>query len=275
MILDSEVPNADPTELILQYRTYIFKLANRYRRVIEDYPSVDYDDLCQAGYMGILEAQKKYDPEKCSFMYLLFYLCRKQMRKIIGYNNQTGERPIVLASLDEPLNDETDDTLVDMIPDGKPETEEAYIEDEAKNESAKIVRDAVDRLKNERQRESVKLVYLNGLKQKDAAAIMGIPNQTVSLSLHKAIKNLYRDTQLRDLYYPDYRITLEKFNATWTSPVEAAVIWREEHYWNRLAKLEERIEKMQKMKAEALKKYPWLSEENPLFSDESPLFSDW
>ena len=69
MIMDKDIPTADPGELIIQYTPLIYKISDRYTDVLEKSGAVDLDDLLQAGRIAIYNAQGSYDPEKgASFM---------------------------------------------------------------------------------------------------------------------------------------------------------------------------------------------------------------
>ena len=153
------------------------------------------------------------------------------MLEQLGFRNKERNRPqLPLVYLDKPLHDETEDSLIDTIedPDILP-FDEPIIEDETRQETIAQVRAAIDRLKSDKQREVIRRVYLDGQERSAAAADMGM-NVSALYSLDRVGKNnLRRDYRLKKYAMPFFHVSITRFNTTWTSAVEAAVIWREQH----------------------------------------------
>ena len=232
MIADTEIRNADPAAVVEQYEPYLQKLANRYTPVLSRTGAVDMDDLIQVGRIAITDAQQKYNPDAGSFLNFLFYVARTAMRRTLGFNNQTGEPPAALVYLDEPLSDETDTTLGDTVadPDAVP-MDEPIIEDENRRETSEQIRAALDRMKSDKQRAAVSLVWIEGKTRQAAADEMNM-NQGAFYSLEKAGRStLRRDFRLRKHAeeMPFVHIGKARFNTTWTSATEYLAMWRLEH----------------------------------------------
>jgi len=89
-----------------------------YLPLVERRPGIDFDDLMQAGYIGLHMAAGEYDPEhgvKFS-TYATFYI-KREMRREAGINGRRD--PMDMAySLDAPLisGDERSKTLGDTLP---------------------------------------------------------------------------------------------------------------------------------------------------------------
>ena len=232
MILDEQVPTADPEALVAQYDAFIKKIAKRYIPVLSRTGAVDLDDLYQVGRCALLNAQTKYDPaEGYSFTTFVFNWIRSAMRRALGFSS-TGAPPMSLDYLDEPLTGEEDcDTSrLDMIPDPSIlPFNEPLIDEESRQETAEAVRAAVDRLKNAKQREIITRCWLKEQPKPEAAAEMGIKLKSLQMIDLEARHRLQRDKRLRQYVVPFFHVTRSRFNSTWTSAVEAAVIWREEH----------------------------------------------
>ena len=135
-----------------------------------------------------------------------------------------------LISLDEPLNEDSDETKLDFVPDTTPTAEERIIAQDDRQEVADAVHAAVDRLKNEKQREVVRRVWIDGQDRETAAAEMGTTYKALCSVDVNARTKLRLDDQLRQfaiLRYPFFRVGVRKFQNTFTSATERAVLWRE------------------------------------------------
>lgn len=240
MIAENDIPNADPSELIEQYKRFIFKLATRYQNILKQTGAVSLEDLHQVGFMAICEAQKTYEPGQGSFMNWLSWHARKAMRETIGINSNTGKAPPILSSLDAPLPgaDNEDTSLIDTIPDSNIlPFEETIIEDETKQETIKQIHDAVSRLKSATQREIVERVHFAGETKESAADAMGIKLTTFYEYERYAREKLRRDSELKQFVsgeIPFFHVGVARFNSTWISAVEKAVIWRDEHIFGNM-----------------------------------------
>lgn len=233
MIADSEITGADPAAVIEQYKRYVFKLAKRYISILERSGVVGLEDLHQAGFLAIMDAQKRYNPEQGKFINWLFFYIRKYMRDTVGINPNTGAAPARLVYLDEPLaDDEEDYTLLDTIadPDAVP-MDEPIIEKETRNETASQVRAALDRMKSDKQRTAVSLVWMEGKTREQAAEEMQMKQGAFYSLENYGRSTLRRDWQLRQFAQslPFVHVGLSKFNTTWTSATEYAALWRLEH----------------------------------------------
>ena len=231
-IRDELIPNADPAEITEQFAGWVKRIADRYTNLLEESGAVDMEDLIQAGYIGLLDAQKKYDPNAgSSFLHYSFRWIRNAMLEQLGFRNKDRNRPqLPLVYLDKPLNDDTEDSLIDTIedPDILP-FDEPIIEDETRQETITQVRAAVDRLKSEKQREVIRRVYLDGQERSSVAADMGLKLSALYSLDRVGRSKLRRDYRLKQYAMPFFHVSVRQFNNTWTSAVEAAVIWREEH----------------------------------------------
>lgn len=227
-ISDKEIPTADPEAVIEQYTPLLCKIAERYKPVLEKTGSVDVEDLIQAGRIAVYNAQKKYNPDGgASFLSYVFDWIRSAMRRTAGIRN--GKAPEILLSLDEPLSDDSDIVRGDTIPDTAPTAEETTIEQDARQETAEAVHAAIDRMKSDKQREVITRVWIDGQDRAAAADDMKMKIGALR-ALDKAGRStLRRDWQLKQFAMPMFSVSVSRFRTTWTSAVEAAVIWRDTH----------------------------------------------
>lgn len=201
--------------------------ACRYRWAAEQRNDIDIEDLQQAAFLGIMRANKVFDPEKASFGTYAGFYARKEIRSLLGIKH--GKIPPILQSLDEPLNDDTDDTRLDLLADETiPDPDEALIDADRRQ----TVRDAVNRLQED-QRAVVSLHFFEGKTYHQAADAMNIPRDRVAHIVANARRNLRRDRYLRALAEVNkktnymHHVGVTHFHSTMTSAVEDIVIWRE------------------------------------------------
>lgn len=188
--------------------------------------TVDLDDLLQAAFLGVRAAAFAFDPDRGAFAALLPFYVRRACRQTLGL-----DRPaLATTSLDAPLNDETDDTLEDLLAD---DSLPPMTEDIEREELCRDVRAAVERLEG-RQAAAVRGHWLEGLTLGQIAHDLGItPEGARQLEL-RAFERLRRDRVLRTIYKPPERHApqepgtgLNAFMNTGSSAVERAVLQRE------------------------------------------------
>ena len=201
--------------------------AGRYSWALEVRNDLDREDLQQAAFLGILQARNGYREDLGSFATFAGYYARNEIRALLGIRN--GKLPPVLESLDEPLNDETDDTRLDLLADETiPDPDAGLIEAERKQ----TVRDAVDRLQED-QRAVVSLHFFEGKTYQQAADEMNLTRDRVTTIFQNARRNLRRDRYLKALAEVNRRtpyllgVSVTRFNSTFTSAVEELVLLRE------------------------------------------------
>ena len=201
--------------------------AGRYSWVLETRNDLDREDLQQAAYLGILEARKAYKEERGGEVTLAGFYARNEIRALIGI--RCGGLPPAMESLDEPLNDETDDTRLDLLADESlPEIDAGLLEEEKRQ----TVRDAVERLKPD-QKAVVNMRFFQGMTYKETAAEMGVTPERAASIWDSARRNLSRDRYLKAVAEVNRRtpyllgVGVTRFNSTLTSAVEEIVMLRE------------------------------------------------
>ena len=231
-IPDKDIPTADPAEVIQQYSAWIQKVANKYTGIVNDSGVFDMEDLHQAGCMALLEAQKTFDPDGGrNFMSWSLLPIRNAMLDLMGYRDKARHiPPAPMIPLDRRIGDDSEDRLMDIIedPDLIP-IDEQICEKETREETKVEVRAAVDRLKSPEQREVIRRLYLDGQERDRIANDMGIEPKKVGSLDREARRKLRRDKRLCEYAMPFFKVGVNRFRSTWTSAVEAAVIWRDQH----------------------------------------------
>ena len=201
--------------------------AGRYSWILERRNDLDREDLQQAAFLGILKARKAYKEERGGEVTLAGFYARKEIRALLGIRN--GKLPPAMESLDEPLNDETDDTRLDLLADETiPDADAALLEEEKRQ----TVRDAVERLKPD-QKAVVKLRFFQGMTYKQAAAEMDVTPERAASIWDNARLHLSRDRYLKAVAEVNRStpyllgVGVTRFNSTFTSAVEELVLLRE------------------------------------------------
>lgn len=247
MIADVDIPGADPAAVIQQYEPFIQKIANRYITILHRSGAVGMDDLIQVGRIAVIDAQQRYKPENGSFTNWIFYYARSAMRRTLGFNTQTGAAPAAMVYLDEPTTDDESLTLADTIADpAAVPMDEPIIEEENRRETSEQVRAALDRMKSDKQRTAVSLVWMEGKTREQAAAEMEMKTHSFYALEKYGRSTLRRDYRLRQyvMKMPSFHVGLNRFNQTFTSAVEAEVIWRDEHFPDYISRKEAAAEEL-------------------------------
>ncbi|QTE68359.1 sigma-70 family RNA polymerase sigma factor [Clostridiales bacterium] len=235
MIADCNIPGADPTSVIEQYEPFLKTIAKKYTYVLNKSGAVGFDDLIQVGRIAIIDAQKRYEPDKGAFITFLAYRVRAAMQRTLGFNCK-GEAPKQLVYLDAPISDESEDTLGDTVADlAAPTVDENITESETKREISEQVREALNRMKSEKQREVITRIYIDGQERTAAAADMGMKYSPLCALERAGKRSLHRDEQLKQFVIgeiPFFTVGVMQFNCTWTSATEKTVIWRDKHIFH-------------------------------------------
>ena len=126
--------------------------------------AADFDDLIQAGHIGLLCAKATYKPDKGPWPSWAVIHMRNEMRAAIGLRGTKTRPERYAVSLDAPITEEGG-TLMDVLP-GAPVNLQEGIDRE---QLCQIVRESVAGLPDDLQRESVEMIDLGGLSV-DAAA---------------------------------------------------------------------------------------------------------
>lgn len=228
-IKDSDIPGADPAAVVAQYEPLVMKLAKRYISILATTGAIDMDDLMQAGRMAILQAQPRYDPAGgASFLSFVINPIRWALLRAIGYNAHTNTIPEPMIYLDAPITDKdgNETARIELIEDLNIQPfDEKVIEDE----NAQEIRAAVSRLRSKKQAEIIDRVYFRDQSRAAAAADMGISYNYLTEEERTAKRRLRHDQRLYEIAMPYFSVGIGAFKRRFTSAVEAAVIWREEH----------------------------------------------
>lgn len=199
-------------------------VARRYLRLCAMDRAAEYEDLVQAGHIGLWKAAETYqrDAGKSWSVWAGWYIAREMRRAL-----SSALRP-VCVSLDAPIGDEDGDTLHDLKADESiPDSDEALL----RAEVCRAVREAVERLPED-MGASVRAHRLEGVPCAALAEAAGVSADSIRKDIQKGLRLLRRDKELRALALDEQtnfysHKSARQFQSDWTSTVEAAVLWRE------------------------------------------------
>lgn len=216
-------------ELWEQVRRLVYLRARRVYAALGDDRIADLDDLMQAGFFGLLEAVKRFDPSSgLKFTSYLGTTLKTAFAEATGCRTEKQRRdPMRWAnSLDEPLDaeDSGSDTRGDLVADPVNQMEE--VDERLYREWQ---REAIARALNElpaEQAQTLRLRYFEGMTQGRIAALDGVSPQLIHQRERKALRTLSRNRELREMRR--YVDTRTNFFRGGHDPVTANVLWREE-----------------------------------------------
>jgi RNA polymerase sigma factor (sigma-70 family) len=214
-------------------------IAKKYTVVLERSNDCDFDDLMQAGFIGMHRAAGEYSPDKGAKFstYVIFHL-KREMRRALGILNRKRDPSLEALSLDTPLYDDERDenTLRDTLT--APESDDDPIErDELKN----AVRAAVGRIKNDTARRTIEAYHFEGINEAQQAETEGVSKARIGQRLFTGYRELYNDLELYrwavDYDYADFyrHKGITAFNSSFSSVVEDIVLQAEEQHRRRAA----------------------------------------
>lgn len=193
----------------------------------------DLDDLLQAGYLALVDAVSGYDPKPgAAFTSYLHFHIRNHFADVAGRRGAKRRPEVYAASLDEPLNDADGDTRADLIPNPAAEFADGVTEREAIRQDCAALMGEIEKLPDN-QREAIMLTGWDGLTLDAAACVMGVTRERVRQTAATASRKVRNTPTGRRIYierYPIRRVGLATYKVTFTSEVEAYLLWNEQRH---------------------------------------------
>jgi RNA polymerase primary sigma factor/RNA polymerase sporulation-specific sigma factor len=167
----------------------VYTMANRF--FINRTNSIDREDLEQEGFIGLIVAANKYKIDKdnpCKFITYSVFWIRQKMQRFLEQKNTNNE-----TSLNTPLNEDGDITLLDSITDSSRPYEN--IEDKIyKQQLRKKLEEAMIKYNTLKEREILKLRYgwdgSSCMSHEELGDIFNISRQVAGNSEKRALKRL-------------------------------------------------------------------------------------
>lgn len=211
------------TQLWLQVRRLVIRQALRVLRALGGERLADLDDLTQAGYLAMVSAVERFDPESgWKFTTYLTGALKTAFADCTGYRTVRGRSdPIRHAvSLDAPLSDEDEGTLSELVADPVDRMDEA---DERMYRG--WLHDTLEAILSdlpELEEQTIRQRYYEGLTLREIGERSGVDPETARQWENKAMRKLRNPKVLSRL---DLRTD---FYRRGSNPVESNVLWREE-----------------------------------------------
>lgn len=190
--------------------------------------AIDFDDLVQSGYLGLMHAKATYKPDKGSWATWAIYHMRHEMRAAIGIRGTKIRPERTAVSLDAPIT-EDGFTLLDTLVAEQADPQEGI----EREQLCSIVRNRVADLPDSLQREAIELIDLGELTYTAASEATGVSTGRISAARKRGIRMLRRDPMMRELAeaYGLWRSNYDKwglcsFQYSWTSKTEAEAFAR-------------------------------------------------
>ena len=209
--------------LWVQVRRLVMGKALRVIRAMGDTRLADLDDLTQAGYLAMVSAVERFDPESgWKFTTYLTGALKTAFADCTGYRTVRGRSdPIRHAvSLDAPLSDEDEGTPSELVADPVDRMDEA---DERMYRG--WLHDTLEAILSdlpELEEQTIRQRYYEGLTRREIGEKSGVCIETVRQWENKGLRALRKPKVLRRL---DLRTD---FYRRGSNPVESNVLWREE-----------------------------------------------
>ena len=180
--------------------------AKRITTVLEGGPgrSVEFEDLCQSGYLAMVAAVNTYDPAAGgSFSTWLMYHLKNTFAEATGSRTQKGARDPLnnYLSLNTPLTDDADsDDLMDVVADPAGlQWRESLEESMWRKQLQEAVGAALSTVP-EQYREILRLRYWEDMTLEDVGDLRGISKERVRQMENKGIRILRQPKTASQLY---------------------------------------------------------------------------
>lgn len=180
--------------------------AKRIMTVLEGCPErgVEFEDLCQSGYLAMVAAVDTYDPAAGgAFSTWLMYHLKNAFADAIGYRTQKGRQEPLnnYLSLDTPLTDDADsDDLMDVVADPAGLQWQVALEESVwQTELQEAVGAALSTVP-EQYREILRLRYWEDMTLENIGKRLGLSKERVRQTVNQAIRRLRRSRKVSQLY---------------------------------------------------------------------------
>lgn len=178
----------------------------RIMTVLEGCPGrgVEFEDLCQSGYLAMVAAVDTYDPAAGgTFSTWLMYHLKTAFAEATGYRTQKGRQEPLnnYLSLDTPLTDDADsDDLMDVVADPAGLQWRESLEDAIwYKELQETVGSALSTVP-EQYREILRLRYWEDMTLEDIGELRGVSKERVRKMENKGIRILRQPQTASQLY---------------------------------------------------------------------------
>ena len=205
-----------------QVRRLAYKIADRYRELVEANGGLELEDLHQCAYLAMVEACNTYKEQEGVFSSWFGMYMRNACREALGLRGRERKEHYASTPLESPIAGESEDlTLMNTLADETlPEPAEALIADDLRRD----IRQAVEELPQE-QGTVIRQRYFQGDTFVTISKRLGVSGSRVGAIHGEALRRMRRNRRLREYdpgYYRHKGVTA--FHSSFSSVVEDAVI---------------------------------------------------
>lgn len=242
--------------------------ANRIMTVLEGCPGrgVEFEDLCQSGYLAMVEAVESYDPAAGGMFSTWFmYHLKTAFAVATGYRTQKGRKEPLnnFISLDTPLTDDADsDDLMDVVADPAGMCRQEAVEETIWRKELQNTVEVAMLTVPEKYREVLRLRYWDNMSLEEIGDLRGVSKERIRQMENKGLRLLRQPRNachLRPFYVFDFycHTSLRSFNQTGMSIQERYLIIDEERKEREAQERKRSDEEWQKRVEESRR---WLAE---------------
>ena len=176
-------------ELYQKHKPLICWVAKHYQWALERDPSLDMDDLLQAGYIGLQTAAETYDSSRGTWSTWAVPCIRGEIQSAAG--RRKTETPLSLDGAYYTSSEGESFALLDHLP-AAVDIEEAVTEVHRKAALRETVQTCLETLVSKQSREAIRRVDYAQQTMKQAAEAMGCTEYEVRAARDKALHRLKR-----------------------------------------------------------------------------------
>lgn len=220
-----------------EVKRYIFMHANRFYNIISAGRTppggVTVEDLKQCGFLAMIEAAAAYDSTRGAFTTFLTYYLKKHFNQAIGRTEKQRREPLNnCTSLDVPIDEDGENTLLDFIPDSRDEF--AVVEEKIYQEQLHNALETALNTLPKAEADTIRAEFFDGKKQSEIAAKMGVSQERARQLRNGGLRHIrtssarvklerFIDSETNFYKY----VSVYQFNRTSTSAVEYLTFIRE------------------------------------------------
>ena len=182
------------TELWYQVEKFIAWKAQRIMPTLGESTVVEVDDLIQAGYFALVSAVATYKPGEGAFVKWLSFYLQTAFAEAAGYRTEKMKKdPARYAvSLDQPIADDSDTTMGEIVPDQIATAAMESIEDNLWHEQLqKALEDVLNEIP-EKYGDVVRMRFFEGKTLDTISQEQNVTRERVRQLEHKGIKEMRR-----------------------------------------------------------------------------------
>lgn len=224
-----EDKTCDYGDLVQKYDRFLWSICRKYSKFLKSDNAVELSDVYQAAVIGMMAAQKTFDPYGgCNFAGWMLTKVQQEIRSMLGLQRL---HITSVYSLDEPIvsSDGDDNSIrLDFQKDESIKPMDEFAEDVERRE---VVQDELDKLRPE-QSQVIKAQYYDGLSREEIARDLGVDVTTCTHIRQAAMIKLRRSEKLKTLWMINHKtrfVGADTFNRTHTSAVELSAIDHERY----------------------------------------------